>query len=92
MQTRGHASNIDSPPHGGYDVGDCTSSYLPANIGSRCGLGCILAREHVKCSLTSRLNKVNTNEHLMWVWLRIGWGTERMLSVGVDYRARTGHV
>ena len=48
MQTRGHASNIDSPPHIGYDVGDCTSSYLPANKGSRCGLGCILAREHVK--------------------------------------------
>ena len=46
MQTRGHASKIDSPPHIGYDVGDYASSYLPANTGSRCGLGCILAREH----------------------------------------------
>ena len=54
MQTRGHASNIDSPPHIGYDVGDCTSSYLPANTGSRCGLGCILAREHVNAQIIER--------------------------------------
>ena len=94
MQTRGHASKIDSPPHVGYDVGDYASSYLPANTGSRCGLGCILVREHVKCSLTSRLNKVNTNEHLMWsvVTEWVGGETEHMCSVGVDYPARTGHV
>ena len=36
-----------------------------ANTGSSCGLGCILASEHVKCSLTLRLNKVNRNEHLV---------------------------
>ena len=46
------------------------------------------------CSLTSRLNKVNMNEHLMWsvVTEWVGGGTERMRSVGVEYPARTGHV
>ena len=44
---------------------DCASSYLPANTGSSCGLGCRLVSEHVKCSLTSRLNKVNRNEQLV---------------------------
>ena len=40
----------NSPAHVGYDVRDCASSYPPpppANTGSSCGLGCILASEHV---------------------------------------------
>ena len=49
-----HASKIDSPPHVGYDVGDYASSYLPANTGSRCGLGCILAREYVNLTVSRR--------------------------------------
>ena len=49
MRTRGVASKIEnSPAHVGYDVRDCASSYPPANTGSSCGLGCILASEHVK--------------------------------------------
>ena len=49
MRTSGHASKIDnSPAHVGYDVQDCASSYPLANTGSSCGLGCILASEHVK--------------------------------------------
>ena len=50
MRTSGHASKIEnSPAHVGYGVRDCASSYPPWQTQEvvRCGLGCILASEHV---------------------------------------------
>ena len=55
----------------------------------------VLLIEHIGeqklCSLTSRLNKVNRNEHLVGVWLQKG-GSGRMRSAGGDYPVITGHV
>ena len=79
MQTRGHASNIDSPPHVGYDVGDRTSSYLPANTGSRCGLGCILAREHVKCTFHSSVRTLSFFQAVAECFHQHGWWLEPSL-------------
>ena len=42
--------------------------------------------------LTSRLNKINMNEHLVGGVVAEWWGKGRMCSAGVDYPAITGHV